>query len=141
MVKEFVQTKNTSQIRRLIKVLQDFAASQNPNAKKGGLIGLAACAIALGKGTGDYTDELIQPILACFSDGDLRVRYYACESLYNVVKVARGAVLPHFAAVFNALCRISTDPEQDVKNASELLDKLLKVRIIFKSDRFTRSSI
>lgn len=69
----------------------------------------------------------MKPILACFSDADLRVRYYACESLYNVVKVAREAVLPHFAPIFNALSKISTDPEQSVKNASELLDRLMKV--------------
>lgn len=62
-------------------------------------------------------------------DQDLRVRYYACESLYNVVKVSRGAILPHFSAIFNALSKIATDPEQNVKNASELLDRLLKVSI------------
>lgn len=83
--------------------------------------------IFLFKDTGIYTDDLIKPILACMQDQDVRVRYYACESLYNVVKVSRGAILPHFAAVFNALSKIATDPEQSVKNASELLDRLLKV--------------
>lgn len=73
---------------------------------------------------------MIKPILGCLSDQDLRVRYYACESLYNVVKVARGAVLPHFAPIFNALSKIATDPEQTVKNASELLDRLMKVIVI-----------
>lgn len=77
--------------------------------------------------TGVYADELIKPILGCMADQDLRVRYYACESLYNVVKVSRGAVLPHFSAIFNALSKIATDPDQNVKNASELLDRLLKV--------------
>lgn len=82
------------------------------------------------KDTSNYTDELIKPILGCLSDQDLRVRYYACESLYNVVKVSRGAVLPHFAAIFNALSKIATDPDQHVKNASELLDRLLKVNYL-----------
>ncbi len=50
MVKEFMTVNNTAQIRRLLKVLgQDFALSQNPNSRKGGLIGLAAIAIALGR--------------------------------------------------------------------------------------------
>ncbi len=41
---------NTAQIRRLLKVLgHDFAMSQNPNSRKGGLIGLAAISIALGR--------------------------------------------------------------------------------------------
>ncbi|XP_052123685.1 protein VAC14 homolog [Frankliniella occidentalis] len=127
MVKDFVTRNRSQELRQLIKVLgQDFAGSQNPNTRKGGLIGLAATAIALGKDTGQYTQELILPILACFSDSDSRVRYYACESLYNVVKVARGAVLPHFAEIFSALSKLAADPEQNVKNASELLDRLMK---------------
>ncbi|XP_076259803.1 protein VAC14 homolog isoform X3 [Rhynchophorus ferrugineus] len=127
MVKEFAAVNNTGQIKRLLKVLgQDFGQSPNPHAKKGGLIGLAAIAIALGKETDGYTDELIKPILGCLSDQDLRVKYYACEALYNVVKVSRGSVLPHFSSIFNALSKIATDSEQNIKNASELLDRLLK---------------
>lgn len=50
MVKEFAAVNNTGQIKRMLKILgQDFALSQNPHARKGGLIGLAAIAIALGK--------------------------------------------------------------------------------------------
>ncbi|XP_065168926.1 protein VAC14 homolog isoform X2 [Atheta coriaria] len=127
MVKEFHQFNNTMQINRLLKVLgQDFAASANPHAKKGGLIGLAAVSIALGKESSQYIEDLIKPILACFSDADLRVRYYACESLYNVIKVARGSVLPYLSVIFKKLSIIATDPEQSVKNASELLDRLMK---------------
>jgi hypothetical protein len=50
MVKEFIIQNNTTQIKKILKVLgQDFTLGQNPNARKGGLIGLAATAIALGK--------------------------------------------------------------------------------------------
>ncbi|XP_044752060.1 protein VAC14 homolog isoform X3 [Coccinella septempunctata] len=127
MVREFHSVNNTSQIRRLLKVLgQDFAVSQNPHAKKGGLIGLASIAVALGKDSEIYMDELLNPILSCLSDQDSRVRYYACESLYNVVKIARNAILSHFCPIFNALCKLATDPDQNVKSASELLDRLMK---------------
>ncbi|KAJ8985918.1 hypothetical protein NQ317_010675 [Molorchus minor] len=112
-----------------------FRFRKNSHARKGGLIGLAAIAIALGKDTGLYADELIKPILGCMADQDLRVRYYACESLYNVVKVSRGAVLPHFSSIFNALSKIAADPDQNVKNASELLDRLLK-DIVVESTSF-----
>ena len=67
------------------------------------------------------------PILINFSDSDLRVRYFACEALYNVIKVARGAVLPHFSILFQSLSKLAADPDQSVMNASELLDRLLKV--------------
>lgn len=41
---------NTMQIKHVIQTLsQEFALSQHPHSRKGGLIGLAACSIALGK--------------------------------------------------------------------------------------------
>lgn len=51
---------NTSQIKHVIQILsQEFALSQHPHSRKGGLIGLAACSIALGKvGAGGF-------VLAC----------------------------------------------------------------------------
>jgi len=73
-------------------------------------------------------DELILPILHCLSDSDSRVRYYACEGLYNVTKVARGAILVHFNEVFNRLSELAADPDQNVKQGTEMLDRLLKVR-------------
>ena len=50
MTKEFVQLNQDSQVKKVLKILgDDFAGSSNPNTRKGGLIGLAAAAIALGK--------------------------------------------------------------------------------------------
>jgi len=50
MVKDFVSANNVTQIRKLLRVLgQDFTLSQNQNSRKGGLIGLAATAIALSR--------------------------------------------------------------------------------------------
>lgn len=54
-----------------------------------------------------YVDDLVKPILACLSDSESRVRYYACEALYNVVKVARGSVLPNFNDIFDCLSKVS----------------------------------
>jgi len=39
-----------------------------------------------------FLDLLLKPVLQCFDDPESRVRYYACESLYNIAKVARGAI-------------------------------------------------
>lgn len=46
------------------------------------------------------------PVLACFADQDARVRYYACESMYNIAKVAKGEILPFFNDVFDALSKV-----------------------------------
>uniref|UniRef100_H0UX04 Protein VAC14 homolog n=1 Tax=Cavia porcellus TaxID=10141 RepID=H0UX04_CAVPO len=136
LVREFVAQNNTVQIKHVIQTLsQEFALSQHPHSRKGGLIGLAACSIALGKDSGLYLKELIEPVLTCFNDADSRLRYYACEALYNIVKVARGAVLPHFNVLFDGLSKLAADPDPNVKSGSELLDRLLK-DIVTESNKF-----
>ncbi|XP_053558318.1 protein VAC14 homolog [Bombina bombina] len=136
LVREFVAQNNTAQIKHVILILsQEFALSQHPHSRKGGLIGLAACSIALGKDSGQYLKELIEPVLTCFNDSDSRLRYYACEALYNIVKVARGSVLPHFNVLFDGLSKLAADPDPNVKSGSELLDRLLK-DIVTESNKF-----
>ncbi|XP_061103037.1 protein VAC14 homolog [Conger conger] len=136
LVREFVAQNNSTQIRHIIQILaSEFALSQHPHSRKGGLIALAACSIALGKDSGLYLKELIEPVLTCFNDSDSRLRYYACEALYNIVKVARGAVLPHFNVLFDGLSKLAADPDPNVKSGSELLDRLLK-DIVTESNKF-----
>ncbi|XP_074055335.1 protein VAC14 homolog [Macrotis lagotis] len=136
LVREFVTQNNTVQVKHVIQILsQEFALSQHPHSRKGGLIGLAACSIALGKDSGLYLKELIEPVLTCFNDADSRLRYYACEALYNIVKVARGSVLPHFDVLFDGLSKLAADPDPNVKSGSELLDRLLK-DIVTENNKF-----
>jgi len=54
----------------------------------------------------NYVCDLVKPVLTCFFDSDSRVRYYACESLYNIVKVARGSVLIFFNDIFDGLSKV-----------------------------------
>jgi len=56
---------------------------------------------------GLYLKNLIPPVLTCFYDQDSRVRYYACEALYNIAKVTRGSVLAFFNDVFDGLSKVS----------------------------------
>lgn len=136
MVKEFIASNDVRQITRLTSVLaEEFAVSHNNHSRKGGLIGLAATAIALGKDAGLYLKNLIPPVLTCFYDQDSRVRYYACEALYNIAKVARGSVLPFFNDVFDGLSKLAADPDPNVKNGAELLDRLIK-DIVTESSSF-----
>jgi len=68
----------------------------------------------------------VPPVLACFTDQDARVRYYACEAMYNIAKVAKGEILLFFNEIFDALCKLAADSELSVKNGAELLDRLVK---------------
>ena len=100
----------------LVSLLADeFATHESANRRKGGLLGLAAIVVGLERGFGeakrdddddaDVADETktrlerdalratVPPVLAAFRDPDARVRYYACEAMYNIVKTARGGLL------------------------------------------------
>ncbi|KAJ3222785.1 hypothetical protein HK099_001890, partial [Clydaea vesicula] len=111
----------------LSTIINDFCYSTSPNSRNGGLIALAACAIALGNELiVNYLDLIIPPILSCFPDPDAKVRYYACESLYNVVKVAKANSLKFFNEMFEGLSKLATDSEISVTNGAELLDRLIK---------------
>lgn len=137
MVQEFAKTKSTTQIKKLIETFTtQYCNSKDPNRRKGGLIALASVAIALGSDSDAYVGELLAPVLNCLLDPDTRVRYFASESLYNIVKISRQAIIPMFPEVFSALSRLVTDADVSVKNASELLDRLLKDIITENSQIF-----
>lgn len=53
-------------------------------------------------------NELVSPVLNCLHDPEVRVRLFASESLYNIVKVARGSIIPEFPRIFSALSRLVT---------------------------------
>ncbi|KAK0425832.1 hypothetical protein QR680_009415 [Steinernema hermaphroditum] len=125
-VRELVKNNHISQLEKLLSVLKDLTIAQNGNTRKGGLIGMAAAAIALGKEIQPFTTQLVEPVLTCFSDTDARVRYYACESLYNIVKIARNSALVLFDRLFDTLWKLSSDQDQNVRSGAELLDRLLK---------------
>ena len=101
--------------------------------RKGGLIGLAAMAIGLGSRTGENVNELVRPVLNCMDDHDSRVRFYACESLYNVTKVARDEVMPLFNDIFVAMSKTFTDLDLSVRTAAELMDRLVSVSYCAKN--------
>ena len=50
MVKDYVARNEFGMVKDVIGALKDdFTLSSNPNSRKGGLVGLAATAIALGR--------------------------------------------------------------------------------------------
>ncbi len=109
-IRTALKDSDTEQIHDIINTLcRDFIyALHQPNARNGGLIGLAATAIALGQSeVCFYLKDIVEPVLVCFDDEDARVRYYACESLYNIAKVAKGEILVYFNEIFEVLCKVS----------------------------------
>ncbi|MCJ1235443.1 hypothetical protein MMC14_003411 [Varicellaria rhodocarpa] len=129
VIREASASGDHAKIAKIVEHLcHDYAYAVNaPHARNGGLIGLAAASIALGTDeVARYLKEIVPPVLACFTDQDARVRYYACESMYNIAKVAKGEILLFFNSVFDSLCKLAADSELSVKNGAELLDRLVK---------------
>eukprot|EP00878_Enallax_costatus_P043053 GHUV01050676.1.p1 GENE.GHUV01050676.1~~GHUV01050676.1.p1 ORF type:complete len:128 (-),score=37.15 GHUV01050676.1:4-387(-) len=58
-----------------------------PCCTQGALLCLAAATVGLGEPSEAYLRQIVPPVLASFTDQDSRVRYYACEALYNIAKV------------------------------------------------------
>ncbi|KAL2024785.1 hypothetical protein VTK56DRAFT_5606 [Thermocarpiscus australiensis] len=128
LIRDLVAGKDYARVETILDQLcNEFAyAVHQPHARNGGLIGLAAAAIALGSELPRYLEVIVPPVLACFTDQDARVRYYACEAMYNIAKVAKGEILIYFNYIFDALCKLAADSELSVKNGAELLDRLIK---------------
>jgi vacuole morphology and inheritance protein 14 len=134
-------------IEALIKMLtDDFTYSAQVHYRKGGLIGLAAVTVALTTEAGphvdlkyymsDHLENIVPPVVNSFLDQDSRVRYYACEALYNIAKVVRGEFIVFFNRIFDALCKLSADSDANVQSAAHLLDRLIK-DIVTESESFS----
>lgn len=130
--------RNDSQIIfKIIAELTELTNDGTNSAKMGAITALGSVSVALGSfAIAYFLEEIIKPIFATFRDTDARVRYYACESLYNIAKIARGEILLYFNEVFDILCILVTDTESSVKNAADILDRLIKDIVSAKSTNY-----
>lgn len=127
IMKKLVASGNDARIGSIItKLAEDYALSPQANQRKGGLLCLAAAAVGLGDAGAAHLHSIVPPVLDSFTDQDSRVRYYACEALYNIAKVAREDFIPFFPEVFEALFKLCADSERNVQNAAQFLDNLIK---------------
>ncbi|XP_063724945.1 protein VAC14 homolog isoform X2 [Symsagittifera roscoffensis] len=143
LVRGWVSTEHPNQCKNYVQMLisclqkEYLYRGSNPHTRKGGLIGLAATAIALGyKEVHVHLVSLINPVVDCFNDQDPRVRYYGCEALFNISKVARAHIMPHVGKIFDGLCKLAADEDANVRNGTELLDKLMQDTVAEHVDKF-----
>ncbi|KAB1999598.1 hypothetical protein ES319_D12G173200v1 [Gossypium barbadense] len=137
IVKQLASSGDHEKISLVINLLTtEFVYSPHANHRKGGLIGLAAATVGLTSEAAQHLEQIVQPVLNSFSDQDSRVRYYACEALYNIAKIVRGDFIIFFNQIFDALCKLSADSDGNVQSAAHLLDRLVK-DIVTESDQFS----
>ncbi|XP_010916213.1 protein VAC14 homolog [Elaeis guineensis] len=137
IVKQLALAGEHDKIAAVINLLTtEFTYSPQANHRKGGLIGLAAATVGLTTEASQHLEQIVPPVLNSFLDPDSRVRYYACEALYNIAKVVRGDFIIFFNKIFDALCKLSADSDASVQSAAHLLDRLVK-DIVTESDQFS----
>nr|GMD19772.1 protein VAC14 homolog isoform X1 [Ipomoea batatas] len=137
IVKQLAAAGDHDKITAVINLLtEEYTYSPQANHRKGGLIGLAAATVGLTSEAAQHLEQIVPPVLNSFSDQDSRVRYYACEALYNIAKVVRGDFIVFFNQIFDALCKLSADSDANVQSAAHLLDRLVK-DIVTESDQFS----
>lgn len=131
MTKEWNSNGQHGQIRQLLVLLnRDFINSQSPNSKIGGLIAISSVAIALDKDAKFYIDDIVKPILSCAHDIGRDVRYRTLEAMYNVIKCIRGDILVYLGKIFDIIMALCEDTDQNVREATHLIDKLIKDIVI-----------
>jgi vacuole morphology and inheritance protein 14 len=137
VVKSYTAAQDHEKISSLISFLiDDFAMSPQANHRKGGLLALAAATVGLASEASPHLEKIVPPVLNSFTDQDSRVRYFACEALYNIAKVTRGDLIVFFNEIFDALCKLSADSDPSVQNAAHLMDRLVK-DIVTECDQFS----
>ena len=137
VVRGLVVQNELERVRAILLLLSDdYVRSTSEDARKGGVVALAACAIGLKKAHDDVEtvmecrDLILASVVHACQDHSQRVRYYATESLFNVVKVIPGLAVQHFFILFEILRSLYADVDVDVRSGAELLDKKLKEVIV-----------
>ena len=146
VVRSLVQQGELDRVRAILLLLSDdYVRSTSEDARKGGVVALAACAIGLKKASdlvpevAECRDLILASVVHACQDHSQRVRYYATESLFNVVKVIPTLAVQHFFILFEILRSLYADVDVDVRSGAELLDKKLKEVIVgaINSGQFT----
>ncbi|KAI8320641.1 ARM repeat-containing protein, partial [Martensiomyces pterosporus] len=128
LVRDALDADDDQRINEIVAELTtDFATSERESSRIGGLVALAATAVALTHvNIRPFLPLMIPPMVSAMSDGESKVRYFACESLYNVAKVGQGHILRWFNDIFDGLARVTADSVRSVKDGADYLDRLVK---------------
>ncbi|KAL3786223.1 hypothetical protein HJC23_002474 [Cyclotella cryptica] len=136
VIRSLVAQEDYAKVRAILLLLSDdYVRSTNEDARKGGAVALAACAIGLkkaneGRDVMECRDLILASVVHACQDHSQRVRYYATESLFNVTKVIPSLAVQHFFILFEILRSLYADVDLDVRSGAELLDKKLKEVIV-----------
>lgn len=107
-INNLVAREDYDKIDRIVCfLLQHFVSSSKTTCKIGGLLGLAAVAIALGPPHIHLQEERLLggAFIGVFTQS-MSIKLYSCECLYNIAKVSRTRILEYSPLIFDVLSRV-----------------------------------
>lgn len=121
----------------IISLKEELLQSSHMQSRTGGLIALASVALGLPGSLRDVLQrDILEICLKMVDDEEPRVRYCACESVFNIVKGSGARCIPLFPTVFDFLSKVSADTEVDIRQTGPILDRTLREIV---ADHFSQS--
>ena len=118
----------------IIAINAELVSSSMISHRAGGVLALTS--IVLGMREQMYEEIFAMALKICLTlldDPEARVRYFACEGVFNMVKLARGRCIAQFSVLFDGLCKLTTDPDNENRSITPIIDRLLK-EIVSETD-------
>ena len=108
------------------EVVEQLKALLHPNCatpqKSGGCLGLTSIVMCCKVPKSDLDDFMLL-IMGSFDDLDARMRFFATEALYNIIKHTKHCILH---TTIDNIAKLASDPDKQCRLGAELLDRLLK---------------
>lgn len=129
---QYAMRRSSEIIEKSLKFFNEiYLHSVDDAYRQAGLMAFSAIASSLNiRDDTRYIEDLLVPVLSCCRDNATKVKYYAVESLYNIVKICRQSVLFMFTQLFRTIVDLCTGIDKDVKKATKKLDSLLKTIVV-----------
>jgi hypothetical protein len=109
----------------------ELIMSAYQQCRNGGLLALASISLGLRDHlTNDSLKDVLSISIKMIDDEENRVRYYACETVFNILNAGRTRCLDCFDVMFSALCKLSGDADLEIRQTAPIFDRLLKEVVI-----------
>jgi len=128
-MEKVLRAANVDQIRSILLLLnEEYINSTSEHARKGGVLALAACVFVLKKNADadDCREMILAAVVHACRDHSQRVRYYAAESLYNIIRTVPSLVVQHFFALFETIRSLYAGVDAEGRTAAGTVDKKAK---------------
>jgi hypothetical protein len=111
----------------LQSINRELSESVYPNHRKGALTAIVGLILgSRGQLSAEVLMNALERCTILISDDDPKVRFAACEAIFNIVKSYRGRTLGTFNLIFQGLAKLMGDSDMENRQIAPVLDRMLK---------------